>query len=178
MNTRLTPFLLLLALVHNVGANDDGNKPQIIRSYLSQLPEDSALREASETTPRRRCFLLSDSKEQEALKFLERVCKTCYAIDENGVKYVGGENEYPYRRYVKVTADAKSIKGAIRIILQNKPDELKWQEYSHVLQLAQKLNAEREQQLKEERQRQEEERQRQEEEKKKEFFLIERERPF
>ncbi len=171
MNTRLTPFLLLLALVHNVGANDDGNKPQIIRSYLSQLPEDSALREASETTPR---WQLCKSKEQRALEFLESVCKTCYAMDEYQIKYmkvitVMGEGSYGFTEYI----DKKNIKVAIRTILQDNPDELKWQEYDHVLHLVHKLNAEREQEL----QRKKEECKRDEEERKKEL-LIERERPF
>lgn len=169
MNTRLTPFLLLLALAHNVGAHDEGNKPQVSNrnNYLSQLPEDSALREVSETTPISSCSLFRGDK-QTALVRLQSICKTCYSMDEIGIAYTNGLGYF---------ADTKSIKVAIRTILQNKPDELKWQEYDHLINLVQKLNAEREQQREARDKREAEELQRRKEEKEKEL-LTERERPF
>ena len=159
MNTRLTPFLLLLALAHNVGAHDEGNKPQVSKnylSYLSQLPEDSAVRKASkETTPRSRYWLFKDDK-QLALEHLQGVFRLCRKIDEDGAiigvdtRFDNADNIDIHPAYFILLANKKNIKVAIRTILQDNPDELKWQEYDHVLQLVQKLNAERKQQLEEE----------------------------
>ena len=172
MNTRLTPFLLLLAFAHNVGAHDEGNKPQAINNrnnYLSQLPEDSALKKASENTPIRSCYLFRDDK-QAALVHLQSGCKSCHTtitpdLDlQLGLTFIFGD---------KLDAGGvgrEDIRNAIRTMLPNEPDKLKWQELKYVLQLVHKLNAERKQQLEEERERKEEER--------KMELLTEGDRPF
>ena len=117
-------------------------------------------------------------EKQKALRFLQRVCKTCRISPEyNGTEAIHHRDYDDYcllgRGYTYL--DKKySIRPAIRTILKNETDKVKWREFDHFMQLVQKLAAEKKQQYEEECQRQREERQRQREE----DLLAERERPF
>ncbi len=169
MNTRLIPLFFLLALAHNVGANDEGNIPQKVTNYLSLLAEGSALREAIETTPRR-CWLFKGEK-QEAIGDIRYLLKLSHS--DNQPHFFEGDNRWDLYQNTKASfwdrldlypggkasfwdrwdlyQNTKTpfdiegnfvkeyTKAAVRRILPNDSDDVKQRELHCITELIQKL---------------------------------------